>query len=142
MHVSCNQAGMLLARFARPEVQNCIEGLEQYSYSYEEAAEQAVGLRRLYELARLGEGEFGHMASVLPRSAPPNAHVHHHPLSHQQQQQQQQQHLHQHPHAQQQQHPAHHSHAVRAQQMQQQQQQPMGVQQVHVPLADAMYVDY
>ena len=141
MHVSCNQAGMLLARFARPEVQNCIEGLEQYSYSYEEAAEQAVGLRRLYELARLGEGEFGHMASVLPRSAPPNAHVHHHPLSHHQQQQQQQQHLHQHPHAQQQQHPSHHSHAVRAQQMQQQQ-QPMGVQQVHVPLADAMYVDY
>ena len=46
-----------------------------------------------------------------------------------------------HAHAQQQQHPSHHSHAVRAQQMQQQQ-QPMGVQQVHVPLADAMYVDY
>ena len=139
MHVSCNQAGMLLARFARPEVQNCIEGLEQYSYSYEEAAEQAVGLRRLYELARVGEGEFAHMASVIPRSAPPNAHVHHHPLAHQQQQQQ---HLHQHSHAQQQQqqHPSHHSHAVRAQQMQQQ--QPMGVQQVHVPLTDAMYVDY
>ncbi len=54
MHVSCNYAGILLARFGRPEVQNCIEGLEQYSYSYEEAAEQAQELRRLFALARAG----------------------------------------------------------------------------------------
>ncbi|KAI0042472.1 hypothetical protein FA95DRAFT_1590767 [Auriscalpium vulgare] len=67
MHVSCNHAGNLLARFGRPEVQNCIEGLEQYSYSYAEAAEQAADLRRLFHSARAGDVEFDHMSSVLPR---------------------------------------------------------------------------
>lgn len=92
MHVSCNQAGVLLARFGRPEVSNCIEGLEQYSYSYEEAAEQAEDLRRKFSLARAGKGDFNNMASVIPRQ---------HTLSHshsqlqlQQQQQQQQQQMH------------------------------------------------
>ena len=49
-------------------MKNCIEGLEQYSYSYDEAAEQAADLRRLYTLAQSGESEFSHMASVIPRS--------------------------------------------------------------------------
>ncbi|THH09267.1 hypothetical protein EW146_g8729 [Bondarzewia mesenterica] len=81
MHVSCNQAGTLLARFGRPEVQNCIEGLEQYSYSYEEAAEQAADLRRLYTLARSGEGDFNHMTSVIHQQQQqphPHAPVHPH----------------------------------------------------------------
>lgn len=91
MHVSCNQAGVFLARFGRPEVSNCIEGLEQYSYSYEEAAEQAEDLRRIFALARAGKGDFNNMASVIPR---PHALTHSHSqlqLQQQQQQQQQQQ---------------------------------------------------
>ncbi len=83
MHVSCNYAGILLARFGRPEVQNCIEGLEQYSYSYEEAAEQAQELRRLFALARAGQTDFTHMASAVARQQQhPNPHPHNH--SHQQ----------------------------------------------------------
>ena len=81
MHVSCNHAGILLARFGRPEVQNCIEGLEQYSYSYEEAAEQAQELRRLFALARAGQMDFMHMTSAVLRQ---QQHPH---TQHQQQQQ-------------------------------------------------------
>lgn len=67
MHVSCIQAGTLLGRLGRPEVQNCIAGLEQYSYAYEECAEQAAEIRRLYQSATAGQLEFGHMASVVPK---------------------------------------------------------------------------
>ena len=76
MHVSCNYAGILLARFGRPEVQNCIEGLEQYSYSYEEAADQAQELRRLFALSRAGQADFGHMSSAVSRQ---QQHSHHQP---------------------------------------------------------------
>ena len=80
MHVSCNYAGMLLARFGRPEVQNCIEGLEQYSYSYEEAAEQAQELRRVFGLARSGQTDFTHMTSAVARQQQhPHPHQHHSP---------------------------------------------------------------
>jgi hypothetical protein len=86
MHVSCNYAGILLARFGRPEVQNCIEGLEQYSYSYEEAADQAQELRRLFALARAGQAEFTHMATAVAREQQhPIPHQHHHSPSQQQQ---------------------------------------------------------
>jgi hypothetical protein len=79
MHVSCNYAGILLARFGRPEVQNCIEGLEQYSYSYEEAADQAQELRRLFALARAGQTDFTHMANAVSRQQQhPHAHSHQH----------------------------------------------------------------
>ncbi|KAJ7857696.1 hypothetical protein B0H14DRAFT_2352091, partial [Mycena olivaceomarginata] len=67
MLVSCIQSGNLLARLGRPEVSNCITGLEQYSYSYEEAGEQAAEMRRTYDLVRAGELELQHMASVAPR---------------------------------------------------------------------------
>ncbi|KAI0373751.1 hypothetical protein BV20DRAFT_962326 [Pilatotrama ljubarskyi] len=67
MHVSCIQAGMLLARLGRPEVSNCITGLEQYSYAYEECADQAAEMKRVYSLALAGEMELNHMASVVPR---------------------------------------------------------------------------
>lgn len=93
MHVSCNYAGILLARFGRPEVQNCIEGLEQYSYSYEEAAEQAQELRRLFALARAGQMDFTHMASAVVRRQQhphPHPHDHSHQLQHLPSQQQQQ----------------------------------------------------
>lgn len=83
MHVSCNYAGILLARFGRPEVQNCIEGLEQYSYSYEEAADQAHELRRLFSLARAGQTDFTHMASAVVRQ---QQHPHPHPHNHSHQQ--------------------------------------------------------
>ena len=76
MHVSCNYAGILLARFGRPEVQNCIEGLEQYSHSYEEAADQAQELRRMFALARAGQTDFTHMASAV-------SHQQQHPHQHQ-----------------------------------------------------------
>lgn len=67
MLVSCIQSGNLLARLGRPEVSNCIAGLEQYSYSYEEAGEQAAEMRRTYTQVRAGELELQHMASVAPR---------------------------------------------------------------------------
>lgn len=70
MHVSCIQAGTLLARMGRPEVQNCIAGLEQYSYSYEEAGDQATEMRRAYNSTRSGQSELGHMASVIHRFTP------------------------------------------------------------------------
>ncbi|XP_006462704.1 hypothetical protein AGABI2DRAFT_193809 [Agaricus bisporus var. bisporus H97] len=68
MHVSCIQAGTLLARLGRPEVQNCIAGLEQYSYSYEEAGEQALEMGRLFRAARAGQTELNHMASATLRA--------------------------------------------------------------------------
>ncbi|KAJ7644050.1 hypothetical protein FB45DRAFT_999277 [Roridomyces roridus] len=67
MLISCIQAGNLLARLGRPEVSNCIAGLEQYSYSYEEAGEQAAEMRRTYEQVIAGELELQHMANVAPR---------------------------------------------------------------------------
>lgn len=76
MHVSCIQAGTLLARLGRPEVSNCIAGLEQYSHSYEEAGDQANEMRRSFTLARKGVIELNHMASVTPRPvASPSAMV-------------------------------------------------------------------
>ncbi|KAJ2913923.1 hypothetical protein MD484_g6506, partial [Candolleomyces efflorescens] len=73
MHVSCIQAGTFLARLGRPEVANCIAGLEQYSYSYEEAGEQAREMRKLYEAVRNGESELNHMESVTPRMVGPQS---------------------------------------------------------------------
>jgi hypothetical protein len=67
MLITCNYAGILLARFGRPELQNCIEGLEQYAYSYEEAADQAQELRRLFALARAGQTDFAHMSGAVGR---------------------------------------------------------------------------
>lgn len=64
MMASCSNAGLLLARLGRPEVMNCISGLQQYSFSYEEAAEQANEMLKIY---RSGDGELNHMASVAPR---------------------------------------------------------------------------
>jgi len=79
MHVSCIQAGTLLARFGRPEVKNCIAGLEQYSYSYEEAGDQATEMRRVYNSTRSGQSELGHIASVAQRltATPPPQHSNH-----------------------------------------------------------------
>ncbi|KAI0036427.1 hypothetical protein K488DRAFT_24690, partial [Vararia minispora EC-137] len=68
MHVSCQQAGRLLARFARPEVENCVVGLDQYAYSYAEAGDQARALERTYAGALNGEVEFAHMAGTIARA--------------------------------------------------------------------------
>jgi hypothetical protein len=65
MLVSCVQAGMLLARLGRPEAMNCIAGLEQYSYSYEEAGDQAAEMKRIYQNSR--DLDFSHMLSVVSR---------------------------------------------------------------------------
>ncbi|KAI0755265.1 hypothetical protein C8Q80DRAFT_1216974 [Daedaleopsis nitida] len=67
MHVSCIQAGMFLARLARPEVMNCITGLEQYAYAYEECADSAAEIRQVYQQALAGKYDHNHMASVIPR---------------------------------------------------------------------------
>ncbi|KAF7299190.1 hypothetical protein MIND_00867700 [Mycena indigotica] len=67
MLVSVVQSGNLLARLGRPEVSNCVAGLEQYSYSYEEAGEQASDIRKIYNQVRAGELELQHMAGVAPR---------------------------------------------------------------------------
>jgi hypothetical protein len=65
MHVSIIQAGTLLARLGRPEVENCIKGLQQYAYAYEECLEQANEIGRQYSQALSGDVDLGHMASVL-----------------------------------------------------------------------------
>lgn len=57
----------MLARLGRPEVSNCIDGLEQYSHSYEEQGDAANQMRQLYHQAIAGEFEFNHMASVAPK---------------------------------------------------------------------------
>ena len=69
MHVSCIQAGTFLARLRRPEYQHCVEGLEQYSYAYEECAEQALDIKRIYAQALVGDIELSHMASVFPSAS-------------------------------------------------------------------------
>lgn len=65
MHFSCLTSGTLLARLARPEVSNCIAGLKQYSYAYDEAGEEAIEMDRIYGLALSGESDINHMASVV-----------------------------------------------------------------------------
>lgn len=57
----CLHSGFLLARLGRPEVQSCISGLQQYSYAYEEAADQASEMSRIYHA---GGEELSHMAGV------------------------------------------------------------------------------
>jgi len=64
MMPSCGHAGLLLARLGRPEVSNCIAGLQQYSFAYEEAAEQANEMIKIF---RSGDGELNYMASVVSR---------------------------------------------------------------------------
>lgn len=67
MHISLIFAGHLLARLGRPEVMNCINGLKQYSYAYEESGDQANEIQREFNRARGGELELNHMASVVSR---------------------------------------------------------------------------
>lgn len=69
MHVSCIQAGTLLARLGRPEVASCIAALEQYSFAYEEAAEQGKEIERTHLSARQGEADFNHMSAAVARYA-------------------------------------------------------------------------
>jgi hypothetical protein len=69
MHVSCIQAGTLLARLGRPEVKNCIAALEQYSFAYEEAAEQGKEIERTYDSARNGDKDFSHMSAAVAHLA-------------------------------------------------------------------------
>ncbi|THH09528.1 hypothetical protein EW145_g1941 [Phellinidium pouzarii] len=65
MHFSCLTAGTLLGRLGRPEVTNCIAGLKQYNYAYEEAGEEAIEMERMYAGALAGESDITHMASVV-----------------------------------------------------------------------------
>jgi len=70
MHISLIFAGHLLARLGRPEVTNCINGLKQYSYAYEESGDQANEIHRAFNRARGGELELNHMASTAQRMNP------------------------------------------------------------------------
>jgi hypothetical protein len=67
MHVAIIQAGWLLARLARPEVQNCIEGLEQYSYAYEETKETARQIKREYQQTLTKGPTFHEMTDAVSR---------------------------------------------------------------------------
>ncbi|KAF8908927.1 hypothetical protein CPB84DRAFT_1703318 [Gymnopilus junonius] len=78
MHISCILAGTLLARLGRPEVSNCIAGLKQYSYAYEEAGDQANEMNRLFNRVRTGDMELHHMATVAPRVQGGTSSPHHH----------------------------------------------------------------
>ncbi|KAG1774822.1 hypothetical protein EV702DRAFT_1031384 [Suillus placidus] len=70
MHVSCINAGNLLARLGRPEVFQCIKALEQYSYAYEETKEHAREIGREYEVAlQKGPNNFQEMASAINPSS-------------------------------------------------------------------------
>jgi hypothetical protein len=71
MHVSIIQAGFFLARLGRPEVQNCIEGLEQYSYAYEETKELSRMIRRDYDQALIKGPTFHEMSNTVSRRTPP-----------------------------------------------------------------------
>ena len=71
MHVSIIQAGFFLARLGRPEVQNCIEALEQYSYAYEETKELSQMMRRDYEQTLAKGPSFHEMSNAVPRRTPP-----------------------------------------------------------------------
>lgn len=72
MLAPCLHSGSLLARLGRPEVQSCISGLRQYSFAYEEAADQANEMARIYnaggeELTHMaGLGTHGRMLSLSP----------------------------------------------------------------------------
>ena len=65
MHFSCLTSGTLLARLGRPEVSNCIGGLKQYSYAYDEAGDEAIEMERTYHGALAGESDINHMTSVI-----------------------------------------------------------------------------
>ena len=69
MHFSCLTSGTLLARLGRPEVSNCIGGLKQYSYAYEEAGEEAIEMERTYSSALAGDTDINHMSSVVIHQA-------------------------------------------------------------------------
>lgn len=79
MHVGIIQSGFFLARLGRPEVQNCIEGLEQYSYAYEETKELAQMIRRDYEQTLIKGPTFHEMSNTVPRRTPPVDTPHTHP---------------------------------------------------------------
>jgi len=51
IHFSMYAAGKWLARLGRAEVENCIAGLMQYGYAYEEAWDQCVELENMYSSA-------------------------------------------------------------------------------------------
>ena len=51
LHYSIYAAGILLARLGRPEVSNCISGLQQYGFAYEEALDQAAEMNQVYQAA-------------------------------------------------------------------------------------------
>ena len=65
MHFSCLTAGTLLARVGRPEVSNCVGGLKQYSYAYDEAVEESIEMERTYHSTLSGESDINHMGSVV-----------------------------------------------------------------------------
>jgi len=72
MMAPCIHAGFLLARLGRPEVRSCISGLQQYSFAYEEAADQANDMTRIYnnggeDLTHMaGLGAHGRILSLSP----------------------------------------------------------------------------
>lgn len=71
MHVSCRLSGMLLARLARPEVSNCILGLQQYSQAYEEASGHAILIEEIYERRKQADTDyykFEHLAAAVLRA--------------------------------------------------------------------------
>ncbi|KAJ3517439.1 hypothetical protein NLJ89_g492 [Agrocybe chaxingu] len=63
----------------RPEVSNCIAGLKQYSYAYEEAGDQANEMNRLFQRVRNGDIELNHMVSIFPRGSSPASRLSHSP---------------------------------------------------------------
>jgi hypothetical protein len=78
IHYSTYAAGLLLARLGRPEVVNCIAGLKQYGYAYEEAWDQCVELERIYanSCAEQQQQQMDTQYSAPTQPQPPSNGVH------------------------------------------------------------------
>lgn len=68
LHFSTYAAGMFLARNGRAEVKTCISGLEQYSFAYEEAFEQARWMQQVFQSSLTTPA-----TSLVPPAHPPSS---------------------------------------------------------------------
>lgn len=73
MHASIIQAVTFLARLGRPDVHDCIDGLQQYRYAYEETRAKAANQIRLnYDETLVKGPNFNETSrSAVPRVHPP-----------------------------------------------------------------------
>lgn len=69
LHFSTYAAGMFLARHGKSEAKICIKGLEQYSFAFEEAFEQAKWMQQVYVSSTITTTHLSPQTSYHPSSA-------------------------------------------------------------------------